>query len=509
MNLHNRQLYKKVFKDKQIETPMKIYYLIPKYVDNFGKSARWQTVSRGYTLRHPDLQLISVAVLEKAGHEVEFCDATAERIDNKNVFKRIDMFKPDMLVIYCTTPSIYDDMSYAKEFKKRYPDKITVATGAHVTAEPQDTFKIAEKRYLDAVCIGEYDYSLRDIANKIKFSKCAGIAWMKKGRIVINKPRPLLDVRELPFPAWHHIKPELYPDPGKLHPFITIIGCRGCWGFCTFCLMSNVMYKHNQRCRTPRQICDEIEHDLKLFPYLKEIMFEDDTFGFASDHAMQLCNEIIQRGLNKKISFACNLRTDIRRDLIPKLKEAGFRWACVGFEFGTDKSLKSIGKGATVAQAREFAYLAKKNGLLIHGCFMFGAPGETVDDCRATIEFAKSLPLDTVQFSGIAVYPGTPLYRFVKEKGYLVPKNWRDWVTKDYKQASLLNYPQLSMQQTNKFIDIGLKEWYGRPRQVIRLGLKALVNRGEMKRIWHGFKSWIKLYTHKSNVYIVGQNENC
>jgi|SRR3989344_7705242 len=473
---------------------MKIYFLIPQYVKNFSKSSRWHTVSRGYTLRHPDLQLQAVAVLEKEKHIIEFCDATAEQIGKKEVFDRIENFRPDMLIVYCTTPSIYDDISYIKYFKKKYPDKITAVIGAHVSAEPEDTFRIAEKKYLDAICIGEYDYTLRDIANKVPFKKCLGIAYLKNKRVIVNKHRLLINISELPFPSWKHIDPRIYPDPGKIYPFITIIGCRGCFGQCTFCLMSNVMYKHKLRCRTPEQICDEIEYDLKLFPYLKEIMFEDDTFGFATDHAMKVCEEIIRRKLNKRVSFACNLRVDIRRDLIPKLKEAGFRWACIGFEFGTNKSLSSICKGATIEKAREFAYLAKKYGLVLHGCFMFGAPGETKEDCRKTIEFAKSLPLDTVQFSGIAVYPGTPLYKWAKENNYLVPKNWKNWVTRDYKQASLLNYPQLSMNDINNFIDIGLKEWYGRPKQILRLGLKAISSRAEMIRLAHGFKSWLKLY---------------
>ncbi|MEK6879088.1 MAG: cobalamin-dependent protein, partial [Nanoarchaeota archaeon] len=324
---------------------MRVYFLIPQYVENFSKSSRWHTVSRGFTLRHPDLQLQAVAVLEKAGHIVEFCDATAEKIGKKEVFKRIDKFKPDMLVVYCTTPSIYDDISYVEEFKQKYPDKKTVAIGAHVSAEPKDTFRIAKNKYLDAICIGEYDYSLRDITNKIPLNKILGIAYCKNKKVIINKSRPLLDVQKLPFPSWKHINPEDYPDPGKLHPFLTIVGCRGCFGKCTFCLMSNVMYKHQLRTRTAQQICDEIEYDLKLFPQLKEIMFEDDTFGFASNHAMNVCDEIIKRGLNKRVSFACNLRADIRRDLIPKLKQAVFRWACIGFEFGTNKSLASVEKG--------------------------------------------------------------------------------------------------------------------------------------------------------------------
>jgi radical SAM superfamily enzyme YgiQ (UPF0313 family) len=476
---------------------MKIYYLIPQYVKDFSKSSRWQTVSRGFTLRHPELQLQSVAVLEKAGHIVKFCDATAERIGKEEIFKRIMEFKPDMLVVYCTTPSIYDDVSYFRQFKELNPKKMTVAIGAHVTAEPENTFKIAENKYLDAICIGEYDYTLRDLANKVKLEKCLAIAYQKNKKMKINKPRPLLDIRELPFPSWKHINPEKYPDPGKLHPFITIMGCRGCPGVCTFCLMANVMYKHKLRARTPNQICDEIEYDLTLFPNLKEIMFEDDTFGVIPEYADGVCDEIIKRGLNKKVSFACNLRFDIRRDLIVKLRKAGFRWACIGFEFGTNKSLAAVKKNSTIEQAREFVYFAKKNGLLLHGCFMFGALGETKEDCVKTIEFAKSLDLDTVQFSGIAVYPGTPLYDWAKKNNYLVPKDWSEWVTKDYKQASLLNYPQLSNRDINNFINKGLKEWYGRPKQIIRLGLKSLTSLSEMKRIWHGFISWLKIYNKK------------
>jgi radical SAM superfamily enzyme YgiQ (UPF0313 family) len=477
---------------------MRIYFLIPQYVKNFSKSSRWHTISRGYTLRHPELQLQAVAVLEEAGHLVEFCDATAESIGKDKVFARIKRFQPDMIIVYCTTPSIYDDISYIKDFKMLYPNKTTVAIGAHVTAEPKNTFKIAENKYLDFICLGEYDYTLRDLANNIRNDKCLGIAYLKNKKLQINKPRPLLDVKELPFPSWKHINPRIYMDPGKLHPFITIMGCRGCSGLCTFCLMVNVMYKNKLRVRTPKQICDEIEYDLKLFPDLKEIMFEDDTFGVIPDYAEGVCKEIIKRGLNKKVSFACNLRFDIRRSIIPLLRRAGFRWACIGFEFGTNKSLNSIKKNSTIEQAREFAFLAKKNGLMLHGCFMFGAPEETKEDCRKTIEFAKSLSLDTVQFSGIAVYPGTPLYTWAKKKGYLVPRDWGEWVTKDYKQASLLNYPQLTNQDINNFIDIGLKEWYGRPKQIVRLGLKALRSKSEMGRIWHGFKSWIILFKKRN-----------
>lgn len=471
---------------------MKIYYLIPQYVLNFSKSSRWQTVSRGFTLRHPEIQLQSVAVLEEVGHEVKFLDATSENKNKAEVFKEIEEFKPDMLVVYCTTPSIYDDVSYFKLFKEKYPKQMTVAIGPHVTAEWEDTLNLGEGK-LDIVCIGEYDLILKDLANKVPLCEIKGIAYNLEGKPHINQPRDLLDIKNLPFPAWHHIDPRKYPDPGKISPFITIMGCRGCTGLCIFCLMNNVMERRCTRCRTPKQVCDEIENDLKLFPYLKEIMFEDPTFGVNLEYSYGVCDKIIKRGLNKKVSFGCNLRVDVSKELIIKMREANFRWACIGFEFGTNKSLKAVEKHTTIERAREFAEFAHKKGLMIHGCFMFGSPNETKEDCRATIDFAKSLPLDTVQFSGIVVYPGTPIYVWAKEHNYLVPKRWDEWVGPDYKQTSLLNYPQLSNEEINKFINIGLREFYLRPKKIFELGIKGITHPSELKRLWHGFKSFLKL----------------
>lgn len=472
---------------------MKIYYLIPQYVPNFSKSSRWQTISRGFTMRHPELQLQSVSVLEEACHEVKFLDATAKFVSKEQVFELIKEFKPDMLVIYTTTPSIFDDISYFKWFKEQYPEKMTVAIGPHVTAEWEDTLNLGEGK-LDVICIGEYDLILKDLANKMPLTEIMGIAYTLDGKTQINQSRELLDIKALPFPAWHHIDPRDYPDPGKKFPFITIMGCRGCHGVCTFCLMNNVMERKCTRCRTPKQVCDEIEYDLGLFPYIKNVMFEDPNFGSNLEYAYSVCEEIIKRKLNKKLVFSCNLRVDIPKELIIKMRQANFVWTCIGFEFGTNSSLKAVGKHATVEQAREFAEFAHKQGLMMHGCFMFGSPEETKEDCRATIEFAKSLPLDTVQFSGIVVYPGTPIYTWAKEHHYLVPKKWDEWVGPDFKQTSLLNYPQLSNEDINKFIDIGLKEWYSRPSQIFRLGIKGIIHPSELKRLWYGFKSFLKLY---------------
>ena len=66
-------------------------------------------------------------------------------------------------------------------------------------------------------------------------------------------------------------------------------------------------------------------------------------------------------------------------------------WNC-GFESGSDKILKLIkGNSASVAKHRELVRQADKFGVTLNGSFMFGIPGEKLDDMRQTLQFMEFL----------------------------------------------------------------------------------------------------------------------
>jgi radical SAM superfamily enzyme YgiQ (UPF0313 family) len=226
-------------------------------------------------------------------------------------------------------------------------------------------------------------------------------------------------------------------------------------------------------------------------------MFETDTFVASARHVRGVCEEIIKRGL--KIRWSCNARVDMDLSLLPLMKRAGCRMLMTGFEFGTQAALNAVKKGITLEQSRRFAEAAHRLKFTIHGCFMFGAPGETRDSCLETIEFAKSLPLDTVQFSGICAYPGTEIYTYVKENGYLVPKDWKGWVGGDFEQTTLINYPQLTKPEIDRFIDIGLRKFYLRPRQILRM-LFDIRSASDIKRKIYGFRQFLDYFFTKKEV---------
>ena len=425
-----------------------VFVLNPPVVRDFCRSARWAARSRGRVQRHPDWLLTAVAVLEKAGFEVDFLDGAAMNLGDDQVASALKKSRPSLLVLHTTTPSIESDLSYAFTAKEFLSDCRTVVVGPHVTAEPEDTLKRA-KGTLDAVVRGEYDYTLRELADLAssdwkspRLREVLGISYLDdEGKAVHTDTGDYLDVNDLPFPAWKHIDPRWYRDAGKRFPFITIISGRGCFGRCTFCRDVPLMEGRKLRMRDPELVVDEIEYDFSLFPYLREVMFETDTFTASPQHVRGICEEILRRDI--KVTWSCNCRADLDLSLLPLMKRAGCRMLMVGFEFGTQESLDSVKKGTTLRQSIGLAKEAERLGFTVHGCFMFGAPGETREAALKTIRFAKSLPMDTVQFSGICAYPGSEIYTWSREKNFLVPSTWREWVDENWEQVTVLSYPEL------------------------------------------------------------------
>jgi len=475
---------------------MKVAILNPSFGDNFVRVARWAAKSRGRVQRHPEYILTAAQVLIDQGHDVIFVEAAARNLSPEDSYNLVADFMPDLLVIHATTPSIYNDIEQAQVIKERTHCKVAFV-GQHVSAEPENTFMIGQD-VVDYILRHEYDYTLRDLADGWDNNKILEMSWWDGKKVIHNPSRSEIDVNELPFPAWQLIEPEWYPDGGKKYPFVTLMTGRGCNNGCTFCRDPQLMYGYKLRNRSAQKVVDEMENDLKIHPQIREIMFETDTFAAENEHVETVCNEIIKRGINKKISWSCNMRVNTDLDLLPLMRKAGCRMLMTGFEFGYDDGLKAVNKGGVnVAMARDYAIEANKLGFTIHGCFMIGAPGETKETAQQTINYAKSLPLDTVQITGVASYPGTSLYKWAKENDYLRANDWREWLNAEKEQRTLLSYPQFTSEDIDEYIDKGLKEFYLRPKQMWKMFI-SIRSFGDLLRKLYGFKAFIDYFYKKT-----------
>ncbi len=486
---------------------MRVAILNPMFGKDFTKSARWFARSRGRVQRHPDYLAYAAAVVEHAGHDLMFVDLQAKNVPSEIFVDDLVKFRPDMVVCQTSTPSIYSDIESARLFKE-HTGAMTVFVGSHSSAMPEETLKTANGA-VDVIAIAEFDYTLRDLANGVALKECPGIAYWNDGDVQRSAERPYIeDLDEMPFPAWHHLDIYDYRDGAKLYPFLTSITGRGCRYRCSYCQIPQVMNGHRYRTRSVENVVDEMEYNLKTFPAVKEFMFEDDplTMRIARDRMMQLCEAIIRRNL--PLSWSANARVDLNDlEALKLMRRSGCRMLCVGFEFGDQELLNATKKGTTVDQMYTFAENADKAGLRIHGCFMFGGPGETWETAQKTIKMSKELKIDTAQFTGVVAYPGTTYYEWAKESGSLIPENYRDWVDEDFEQRTVVNLSGLNRGEIDKLVDQGLREFYLRPAQMFRMA-KRIRDWSDVKAKFHGLRSFMGYFNATNRKPFVGFTGN-
>ncbi|MFA5858333.1 MAG: radical SAM protein [Elusimicrobiota bacterium] len=448
----------------------KVLVINEPFVPDFCRTQRWAARTRGRVLRAPDWLAYATAVLEQAGVEVKLYDFPAMDWGKDKLRELIKNEQPEFVVLDATTPSIYSDIECAKIVKEESAGVKVIMVGPHVSSLPEDTLKISDGM-VDMVVIGEYDYAVRDCVLKYpNLNEVQGICYRNGTEFIRTTPRGLIEnLDALPFPAWKHLDLMKYFDGGKLYPYIDIISGRGCPNQCVFCLWPQVMHGTQYRLRSAKNVVDEIEYDIKLCPQVLkggEFFFEDDTFTVKQSRAMEICDEILRRGL--KIIFSVNGRVDSVNDEMFKLmKRAGCREILVGFESGDQGMLENMHKNTTLEQARKFMELTKKYGISVHGCFVIGLPGETHATAKKTIDFALSLGLHTAQFSGAVPFPGTRYYELAKEKGWLKAKSWADWLLQG-EQAGVVEYENMTRKEIDCYVDSGLKKFYFRPQYMIR-----------------------------------------
>jgi anaerobic magnesium-protoporphyrin IX monomethyl ester cyclase len=181
------------------------------------------------------------------------------------------------------------------------------------------------------------------------------------------------------------------------------------------------------------------------------------------------------------------------------MKKAGCRLLCVGFESGDQQILDNIQKSMTLDKIRQFVKDARRAGVLVHGCFMVGNRGETRQTLKTTLAFAKELSPDTAQFFPIMVYPGTEDYRYFEERGWIVTRDFRKWLTGEGLHSSVVSRPDIAYEELVAFCDNARREFYLRPGYLFAKALQAVSNPGEIKRLLKGFFSLLR-YLFKPSI---------
>ena len=409
------------------------------------------------------------AALEKSGsYEIKILDALIEGdikiglpstdgkqlrygLSDEAISKVIEEHHPDLVGVSALFSALeYDMANVCSLAKKSNSEIVTVVGGAHPGANSEEILQ----KYpdVDFVCIGEAEQSFLSLLNAIKSgdSLCEldGFAYREGNKIKKNQKRKyIVNLDEVAFPARHLFNMPKYLECASPHatyrqrPFTQMISSRGCPFKCSFCAIEN-HWGSKQRLRSAENVLDEI--DLLVNKYgVREIHFEDDNFTFDHDRAMSILNGMIERKYNLSWNVPSGMAVSTLSDeLLEKMKESGCYSVSLAIENGNQEIVsKLMRKPVNLKKVPAMVKKIREVGMDARGFFILGFPGETKDNIRQTIKYARDLELDWAYFFVFSPLPHTPIYNVCIEKGYLKQEDF-DPVTSFYQ--AVLNTPEFT-----------------------------------------------------------------
>jgi radical SAM superfamily enzyme YgiQ (UPF0313 family) len=186
---------------------------------------------------------------------------------------------------------------------------------------------------------------------------------------------------------------------------------------------------------------------------MRELFFDDDTFTADPRRACE-----IGRGLGRLgICWSTNARANVDRETLAVLKNNGLRLFVVGYESGNEQILKNVRKGVSVERARRFTRDCHELGILIHGTFILGLPGETPATIEETIRFAQEMQPETLQVSLASPYPGTAMYDWAVDNGHLTVDSLVD---ETGYQRCTVSYPEIAADDIFRSVEAFYRRYY-------------------------------------------------
>lgn len=419
----------------------------PPYIPGFMRNARWDAVTVSGSNWYPIYLAYCAGLLEKHGHEVKLLDAQVDGMSQERLYKEIERFDPGLCVMYFSIMSLDNDLKIAEHIQEQLKRDV-VLVGYSASVDPVGTLSRSK---VGMLAEGEFDFTILDLANGRRIGQIDGLCWKDSSDETHRNPprRPVTtdELDEFPFVNdiyRRHLKIRNYYQAMHYYPYVDLFTGRSCpWGLCTFCVWPNTINRGTEyRTRSVENVIEELRFIKKETPYVKDVFFQDDTL--PNDRACEISNAILDAKL--QIRWSCYSRANLEYDTLRLMKKAGCYLLEVGFESASDEILRNIRKGITKKQMDEFVENAKKARLNIIGAFIIGLPGETVGTIRQTTEWARKMPILRNTITMLKPFPGTPVYDWLREKGYL--------------QDGKPNYPHLSCDELSEYTKWSLRRVY-------------------------------------------------
>ena len=351
---------------------------------------------------------------------------------------------------------------YAKEAN---PDIPIVIGGGHPSVILEETLN---DRNIDYLIAGEAEVSFPALLDTLNeddhdaLAKISGLIYRDRtGALKNNEITSFIpNLDSIAFPNWDAIDVNHYMDifaktSSEHKRTLMMITSRGCPFKCTFC---NVFQSWGSsfRKRSPENVMEEIDYLIGAYG-VEQITFVDDNMTIDKRRSMEICKGLQNRNITWSVVNVASFVTN--KAMLNAMKKSGCTKVSISVESGSKQVLKDMKKPVDLGWSEKVIKICREIGIPVTVNFVTGLPYETKKDMMKTFRWAEKVRADWSTFSILVPYPGTEIFEYCRDRGYLDPhslnleglsqrnptietEQWtRDWVgEKTYHYNIMINF---------------------------------------------------------------------
>ena len=371
-----------------------------------------------------------------------------------------------------------DAQRLAKHIKENAPDIKIITGGIHPTTFPHEILSNCIE--FDYIAIGEGERQIVELSNRVEkgdlgnLEEIAGFAFRDvDNTIKVNTERVLEDYDNLPMPAWDLIdfteyemdlKNYFNPKGHDIKNIISVFSERGCPFKCTFCDLY-MMQGRKVRSRGAKKFVNELEY-LSNEHGQRYFTFMDDNVLVNNRHIINICREIVDRGLDIQFDIAGGYVNSYNDDVIDHLVEAGMVSTLLNIEHGSEFIRNEvIKKPINTEKIYTVIESLRRYDVCIGTNWIMGFPEDTDETLQDTYDLIVDTKPDRANVVMLTPYPGTPIFdQCIKDDLFIEkfdPKDYWRVPFRPHQDTPMIKPYKLSqedmMRWKNKFDEIRYK----------------------------------------------------
>jgi radical SAM superfamily enzyme YgiQ (UPF0313 family) len=314
----------------------------------------------------------------------------------------------------------------AENVRARFTDALIVAGGEHITALPE--FILGDSP-VDVAVLGEGEETFLALLDAWDtgqpLADVPGLAFRHEGRVINTGLSPRTrHIDSIPLPDWDSFPIEEYisrhqsngPNLGRSMPILTT---RGCPYRCTFCSNDN-MWTTRYVQHSPKRVVDEMALYAHKY-HVTNFDCQDLTAIVKRSWSIQLCKELIARGLNITWQMPTGTRSEVFDDeVVDLLYQSGCRLLSFAPESGSPEILRDVKKQIDLENLFKSIRRALRAGFKVSCFIVIGFPTERPDTLKVTMRLIRKfavMGVHDITVSKFVPYPGSVMFRELLAEG--------------------------------------------------------------------------------------------